>query len=223
MATVSIASDLSTETLADLLDRVGDVPLERIPAKPPLGTATEDHVVASLEAANKRLFELVDGVLVEKTMGTKEGMWASLIGYYIWNYFDRHDLGVVVGADSPVRLRLGLIRIPDVSFISWDRLPDGELPDEAIASIIPDLTVEVISRSNTKREMALKLENYFRAGVRLVWFLYPESQTAKVYTSPTKVKRIDRDQSLVGGEVLPGFSLPLKQLFARGKRRRSGH
>jgi Uma2 family endonuclease len=219
MAIVLDDPALSDDTLADLLARIGDVPLKRIRAKPAPGTATEDDVIAALEAANKRLFELVDGVLVEKALGTKEDLWAGLIVYFLWEFLEKHDLGIVVGADSPFRLRIGLVRIPDVSFISWDRLPSGELPDEVIASVIPDLGVEVISKSNSKKEMERKLEDYFRSGVRLVWFLYPKSQTARVYSSPTRFRRIEKDQSLTGGDLLPGFNLPLRELFARGKRR----
>src|SRR5260370_24996365 len=129
MATIIDAPEVSAKTLADLLEGIGDVPLERIPARPAPGTATEKDVVAALEAADKRLYELGDGVLVEKTMGTKEGMWATLSAHFLWGFLDERDLGIVVGADSPVRLRLGLVRIPDVSFISCARLPADELPD----------------------------------------------------------------------------------------------
>jgi Uma2 family endonuclease len=219
MATAMAEPEVAEETLADLLERIGNVPLSRIPAKPAPGMATEEDVVAALDAANKRLFELVDGVLVEKTTGTKEGLWASLIGHFLWVFLDSHDLGLVIDAASPVRLRIGLVRIPDVSFISWERLPDDELPDEALASIVPNLAAEAISEGNTDQEMELKLKDYFRAGVKLVWFVYPKTQTAKVYTSPTKVKLIAKDGALTGRKMLPGFTLPLRELFARGKRR----
>jgi Uma2 family endonuclease len=122
--------------------------------------------------------------------------------------------------DIAVRLKIGLVRIPDVCFISWDRLPGGELPDEAIAGVIPNLAVEVLSKSNTPKEMERKLREYFKAGVQLVWLVDPKTQTARVYSSPTKVRRISKDQALDGGEVLPGFVLPLKELFNRGRRRK---
>jgi Uma2 family endonuclease len=218
MATALASPEASDDTLADLLNRIGNVPLERIRRQPAPGTATEADVVAGLEAVDKRLYELVDGVLVEKVMSTKEGLLAGVILYFIWGFLRQNDLGLALPGDSAVRLRIGLVRIPDVSFISWDRLPKDELPDEAIASVIPDLGVEVISKSNTKKEMERKLEDYFRSGVRLVWFTYPNTQTARIYTSPTKFKRIDKDQDLTGGDVLPGFNLPLRELFAHGKR-----
>jgi Uma2 family endonuclease len=208
------------ETLADLLERLGDIPLERIRLRPAPGTATEADVVAALEAPRKRLCELVEGVLVEKPVGTKEAVWAGVIVQLLWNFVEPHDLGIVIPADGALRLWIGLVRIPDVSFVSWDRLPGGKFPEEAIAGIIPDLAVEVLSKGNTKKEIERKLREYFLAGVRLVWVVQPKTRTATVYTSPDKGRRIGKDQALDGGDVLPGFRLPLKELFARTERRR---
>ena len=84
--------------------------------------------------------------------------------------------------------------------------PNRELPDDPILDAMPDLAVEVISKGNTPREMDLKLKDYFQAGVRLVWFIYPKTQTALVYTSPTRQEGIGLDGALDGGKVLPGFS-----------------
>jgi Uma2 family endonuclease len=206
-------------TLADLLRQIGNVPPERIRALPAPGTATEKDVITALDGPEKRLYELVDGVLVEKTMGTKEGVLAGLIVYFLWDFLEENDLGLVAGADGPVRLQLGLVRIPDVSFVSWERLPGGELPDAAIAPIVPDLAIEVLSAGNTKGEMERKLRDYFEAGVRLVWLIQPKTQTATVYTAPTKVRRIGKEGVLDGGGILPGFRLSLRELFARARRR----
>ena len=219
MATATIAA--GPETLAELVERLGDIPLERIQLKPAPGTATEQDLIAALEAPQKHLCELADGVLVEKPVGTKEALLASILGHYLWTFVERRDLGLVVGPDGPFRLWLGLVRIPDVSLILWNRLPRGELPDEAIAGVVPDLAVEVLSRRNTPKEMRRKLREYFEADVRLVWFIYPRTQTAEVYRSPTDMRRIGKSQSLDGGDVLPGFKLPLQKLFARARRRRA--
>jgi Uma2 family endonuclease len=206
------------ETFADLLEQLGGIPPERVMLRPPPGTATEQDVIAAMELPRKRLCELIDGVLVEKAMGTKEGMLGGIILQHIWNHLDEHDLGIALPGDSAMRLRIGLVRIPDVCFISWDRLPEGELPDEAISGVVPNLAVEVLSKSNTPREMERKLRDYFQAGVQAVWMLDPRTETAQVYTSPTKARKIGKDQALSGGKLLPGFSLPLKELFARGRR-----
>ena len=140
---------------------------------------------------------------------------------WILNDLDQraNDLGVVLGADGFLRLRPRLVRIPDVSFISWDQIPSGEFPTEPIASLYPDLAVEVLSEGNTSREIARKLDEYFEAGCRLAWIIDPENRTADVYTAPDQCTHLRASQSLDGGEVLPGFKLSLKELFASTRRR----
>jgi Uma2 family endonuclease len=219
MATATIES-APAENLADLVRKLGRIPLERILAKPAPGKATEKDLIAALEAPRKRICELVDGVLVEKAMGTKEAVLAGWIVHQFWTYLGKNDLGVPIPADGPSRLWLGLVRIPDVSFVSWDRIPVGGFPDQPIASLVPDLAIEVLSKGNTPGEMARKLGEYFKAGVQLVWLIDPKKRTARVYTSPTSFRTLHDDESLDGGDILPGFLLPLKQLFAMGDPKR---
>jgi Uma2 family endonuclease len=207
-------------TLADLLHRLGDVPLERILARPAPGTATEKDLIAVLDGSTKRLCELVEGVLVEKPMGTKEAQLALFLAAEMLLHAEEHDLGIVLGADGALRLLPGLVRVPDISFLAWDRLPGGALPDEPVAGVVPDLAVEVLSEGNTRAEMERKLQDYFKAGVRLVWIIQPKTETAAAYTSPTKSRRVGKEQALDGGGVLPGFSQPLKELFARARRKK---
>lgn len=207
-------------TIADLVHQLGDVSLDRIMLHPALGTATEADVIRYLESPRKRICELIGGVLVEKAMGTREGLFAMWIGRLVGNFVDEHDLGLVFGADSPFRLRLGLVRIPDICFIPWDRIPGEEFPHDAIAAIVPELAVEVLSRSNTRREIELKLDHYFEAGVRLAWVIDPETETAAVYTSRRRVKHLDASGELDGGKVLPGFKLSLAELFAVPQRKK---
>jgi Uma2 family endonuclease len=219
MATVPDAAD-TTETLADLVAQLGDIPLDRIRLRPAPGMATEADVLAALSAPRKRLCELIDGVLVEKAVGTREGLLAGIILHHIWDYLDRHDLGIALPGDSAVRLKIGLVRIPDVCFISWERLPEDELPDEAIAGVVPELAVEVLSERNTRKEIERKLKDYFQAGVRLVWLVDPRTQTALVHTSVARSRKLSGEQALGGGELLPGFTLSLKDLFARTRRKK---
>jgi len=208
------------ETLADLVKRLGGVPLDRILLHPAPGTATEEDLIAALEAPRKRICELVDGVLVEKPMGAPESMLAAFIIHVLMTYLDKSDLGIVIGADGPIRFRLGLVFIPDVSFVSWDRIPGDAFPADPVAKVIPNLAVEVLSKSNTTAEIKRKLKEYFKAGVELAWVIDPKKQIANVYTSPTKKRQLARDGILDGGTVLPGFKLSLKELFAHGKRPR---
>ena len=104
---------------------------------------------------------------------------------------------------------------PDVSFICWERFPDAKAPKAAIYSVAPDLAVEILSEGNTPQEMARKLREYFQAGVRLVWYIEPQSRTARAYTAEHDWTEISANGLLLGGDVLPGFELPLAQLFDR--------
>jgi Uma2 family endonuclease len=209
----------SWKTMADLLERLGDVPPDRVWLDPQPETATEKDVIAAWSGLDRRLCELVHGTLVEKATSLRNSAIAALIGHFLLTYLEDNDLGVVLGASGMFRLGDGVVRIPAVAFISWARLPEGELPDEAIASWVPELAAEVLSVSNTPREMALKVEEYFRAGVKLVWVIDPNTETAEEFTSPTTMRHVAKTQALDGHDVLPGFSLSLKQLFAHTKRR----
>src|SRR4051812_44578501 len=188
---------------AELVQRLGNIPLARICFTPPPGTATERDLLTALRR-NDRLYELVDGTLVEKTMGLSESMIAGLILRKIGNFAEEGDLGIPAGADGTVRLLKGLVRIPDVSFFCWDKLPGRVLPSEPIPDLFPDLAVEVLSENNTPEEMDRKLREYFLAGVRLVWMIDPRTRTAAVYTAPdTPAITLDETQALDGGNVLP--------------------
>ena len=201
-------------TLADLLDRLGDLPPGRIWLTPPPGTATERDVIEAHDREN-RLCELVDGVLVEKAMGYLESFLAVELIAFLATYARQNDLGVVAGADGTIRLAVGLVRIPDVSFVSWDRLPDRKVPTKPIPDLAPDLAVEVLSASNTKAEMRRKVSEYFEAGVRLVWLVDPSTRTVRVAYAPGRETILGEGQTLEGGDVLPGFVLPIRQLFGR--------
>ncbi len=202
------------ENLADLLDRLGHVPLERIRMQPAPGTATEADVLAALEAPRKRICELIDGVLVEKAMGYAESMLASYLIVLLDGYVRPRNLGLVTAPDGTIRLWAGRVRIPDVAFFSWDRMPERRRPQEPIPTLAPDLAVEVLSPSNTTQEMRHKRDDYFAAGVRLVWEVDPHARTCCVYTAPTLVATLAEADTLDGGDVLPGFRLPLRDLFA---------
>ena len=104
-------------SLADVLEELGGVSPNRIRARPPLGTATEQDVIAIHDREN-RLFELVDGILVEKVMRYYEGRSAAVLIFFIETFLTDHNLGITAGADGMMRLSSGLVRIPDVSFVS---------------------------------------------------------------------------------------------------------
>ncbi len=204
-------------TAVDLAELLGPMPLPRICLDPRPGVGTESDVVR-FELQENRLFELFNGVLVEKSMGFYESYLAGLLLRLIGNFAEENKLGIVAGADGLVRLSPGLIRIPDVAFYSFQRLGDGKIPSSPIADLVPDLAIEVLSRSNTREEMAQKLEDYFQHGVRLVWYVQPADRTVTVFQSAVVSSVLTESDHLSGGSVLPGFAFSVQQLFSEPKR-----
>ena len=209
------------ETLADLLEQLGGIAPERVRFHPLPGTATEQDVL-EVRARTGLLCELVHGVLVEKGMGFRESWLASVLITILTNFVRPRNLGLVTGESGVMRLAAGLVRIPDVAFIFWKRLPNRRVPSKPIPDLAPDLAVEVLSPGNTPREMARKRREYFAAGVRLVWQVEPEARTAEVYTTPDQCTLLHEEDTLHGGAVLPGFVLPLREVFAELDRQGNG-
>jgi Uma2 family endonuclease len=203
----------SIKTLADLLDRLGGVPLDRIRFHPSLGTATVQDVI-DIQKQEGKLCELVEGVLLEKTVGYNESSLAVFLAGLLNAFVVPRNLGLVTGPDGTVELMADLVRIPDVAFTHWDRLPGRRRPATPVPRLAPNLAVEVLSRSNTPGEMAVKRQDYFTAGVELVWEINPVTRRISVYTSPTQFTTLEPADTLDGGTVLPGFTLPVQELFA---------
>lgn len=201
-------------TAADLLEQLGGISPCRVRINPSPGTATERDLLDILDHEN-RLCELVDGTLVEKPMGVLESCLALALSRWLGNFVEEHDLGILTGADGTLRLMQGLVRLPDVAFISWKQLPNRKYPNEPIASLVPELAVEVLSENNTRGEMERKLKEYFLAGTQLAWIVDPIQRAVDVHTAPDQFVRLKEGDVLDGGTLLPGFRLPLERLFAR--------
>jgi len=208
----------SSWTLADLREHLGGISLERISLYRPPGMATEEDALW-LDDHEDRICELVDGVLVEKPMSSFESLLAMILIRLLGNYLDSRDLGVLLGEAGQLRILPTKMRVPDVAFISWDRFPGGKLPQDRVYRVAPDLAVEILSEGNTPQEMENKLDEYFEAGVRLAWYIDPRTRTANIYTARHQMTTIDTSGHFDGGEVLPGFSLRLGELFERADRR----
>jgi Uma2 family endonuclease len=210
MASISISD---APSLADLLKRLGGISPRRIRANPPPGTATEQDVI-DIRRREKRLYELVDGVLVEKIMGVMESSLACDLITRLGMYLLRHKSGFLLAPDGALRIMPKLIRIPDISYIAWDQLPSRKRPTEPIADLAPALAVEVLSHGNTAAEMARKVREYFLAGTRLVWLVDPRTRTVRVYAAPDQSRVLHETDMLDGGDVLPGLALSLREVFA---------
>ncbi len=115
----------------------------------------------------------------------------------------------------PLAKDTGRNRKPDVAFVSSERWPDDRtqpVGDNAW-DVVPDLAVEVVSPTDFAEDLWSRVFEYFQAGVRLVWLISPQHRFAHVYESPTRMRLITESDALEGGDVLPGFRLPLARLF----------
>lgn len=208
-------------TVADLLCQLGDVPPERVRMTPYPGTATLEDLIAVNERKDGAVCEWVDGTLVEKAMGFFESRLAAILIGFFDRYLEQHDIGTITAPDGVMKILPNIGRAPDVAFIRWENFPDGKPPprSDKVPAVIPDLAVEVLSASNRPREVARKRDEYFRAGVKLVWEIDPETRSANVFTSPTTVEPVSVDGVLDGGDILPCFQISLRAAFDRAERR----
>jgi Uma2 family endonuclease len=221
MSTLAVPSstqrpDGDIDTVADLLHSLGDVPPDRVIWNPLPGTATEEDLLLLVERDN-RLCELVDGTLVEKSMGRYESFLAGWLITYLNLFLETDPCGVVLGEAALLRISTGRVRAPDVSFFSFSRLGGKDLADERISSMPADLAVEVVSESNTPAEMQKKKREYFASGTRLVWIIYPKSQTVDVFEQPSDepTRTLRHDDTIEAGLIIPGFTLELEKLFSK--------
>ena len=198
----------------ELWDSLGRVPLDRIVLDPPPGTVTFEDYVALDGRLDDRLVELVDETLVEKPMGRKESRIALKAGRLLGNAIDAAGRGgKLSGEAGTIRMAGGSqVRMPDVCWTAPEDVTDPE-EREAVPQEPPTLAVEVISESNTEAEMAIKLTEYFASGCRLAWLLYPKTRTVRAYTSPDAHRELSADDTLDGGDVLPGFAVRVGDLF----------
>jgi Uma2 family endonuclease len=163
----------------------------------------------------KRL-ELVKGVPTEMAPTSTPHMIVSAwLTYLLTSYVEEHNLGVITASEGGFVLSTdpSTVRAPDVGFIAQARLtgptPKGFFPGP------PDLAVEVVSPNDSATSIHDKVLDYLHAGTRLVWVVYPESQNVVAYTSADKALIFDADGILDGGEVLPGFALPVRDIFKK--------
>lgn len=163
------------------------------------------------------LYEIIDGQKVElppksinaSRMASRLHGW---LGQYCW---DRNLGETVMHMLFHLPLAKDRQRRPNVAFVSTQRLAQAPVqPGEDNAwAVVPDLAVEVISPSDLAEDLVKKIEEYFQAGILVVWVIYPQVRLVHIYHSLTQIHGLTEGDTLEGGTVLPGFQLPLKDLF----------
>ncbi len=168
------------------------------------------------EYRDKRL-ELSEGRLIElQSSGVKHGNIAYRIGLLMGIFAEPRNLGEFMTADAGYILDTGTgkstVRAPDLGFVSMERVPEGGLPAKYMP-FAPDLAVEVVSPNDTPSEVEEKIDEYLQAGTRMVIVVHPKNKTIYVYTPDHTRRRLTLDDVLDGGDVLPGFSAHVRQIF----------
>ena len=159
-------------------------------------------------------FELVDGQLVERNMGAESSWVAQQINRRLGNYAEAHQ-GLVMGPDCGYQIfpdDPNRVRFPDGSFIRSGRLPHDR-PPRGYVRIVPDLVIEVISPNDLAWEVEAKVAEYVRAGVSLIWVLYPDTRTVWIYHLCNDATRLGTGETLNGEDILPGFTCPVADIF----------
>ena len=158
-----------------------------------------------------RKYEYVDGEAKEvPTKFEHDVIGAIIIG--LLTPFAK-GRGFLTVSQAGFRMTGGNLRIPDAGFTLKGRLPGGK-PIRDFPDFAPDLCVEIVSPSEDRKDMARKIEEYFDGGAQLVWHVFPEVQKVVVYTSPSVAKEYAADDELNGGDLLPGFTCLVSDLFA---------
>ena len=216
--TMIVRFETKPATFAELHERLGSVPLERIMMAPAPTTATRQDLITGCEYPYRGCCELIEGTFVLRCSTLLQSVMVGVLGARLSNFVEQTDAGVVLNSLCPFEFVAGSIRRISLCFIPWNRLPNDELPDRDICEFVPEFTVDFFNESNTAAELGRRLQEYFDAGIKLAWVIDPRAKTARIHTSATKFKLLDETGVLDGGKVLTGFQLPLAELFAAGKK-----
>jgi Uma2 family endonuclease len=161
-------------------------------------------------------YEVVNGRITElPPMGAFEVNLTSELFYYLQRFAKKHKLGRAVAEMLFLLNRdTNLQRRPDIAVVTYARWArDLKVPQTNAWDVVPDLAVEVVSPSNTANEIMGKIREYFQAGVRCVWVVYPAEEQVYVYRSTVKLHVLSKKDELDGEDILPGFRLPVAALF----------
>lgn len=175
-------------------------------------TTIED--VAALPDDGHR-YDLMRGKLIRMPpAGGKQGAIAGKLNWLVGNVVWPERLGCVYTAEPAFVLARGpdTILCPEVAYISAERLPPVEERDQFM-EIPPDLAVEVLSPSETARSSREKVDPYLEGGAQAAWVVDPLRRSVTVHLAGGEIEILSEDDTLDGGDVLPGFSVPVAEIF----------
>ncbi|MEZ4865475.1 MAG: Uma2 family endonuclease [Caldilineaceae bacterium] len=174
-------------------------------------TITEFEQFLRLPENRDRLLELINGKIVEKMPTEERGMIASNINIELGSFVKRHKVGRV-GIEVRHQVHSDSLnsRLLDISFTRAQRpvVKRGGVPH------FPNIAIEIKSPDDSVKQFRDKAEYYLANGVELVWLVYPQQRMVEVYSLDGDVEILFEGDLVTGGEVLPGFELPVAEIFA---------
>lgn len=168
-----------------------------------------------LALADGENFELVDGQLVERTVGVLSSLVEAILIGKLSSFCQAHQLGPVFTSTNGIQCFPAdprKVRRPDVSFVKAERFAPKHL-QEGFLTIAPDLAVEVISANDLVAELDEKTEEYLAAGIPLVWVIDPEVRTVVIHRGDGTLAKLHENDALTGESVIPGFKCKVAELF----------
>lgn len=160
-------------------------------------------------------YELLDGVLVKMSPPSyPHGRVQAIMSRLLLDAAEPENLGEVFGEIGVVLGRNpDRVRAPDVGFIARNRIPLSGL-GHGFVEIVPDLVVEIVSPSDRRGELDAKVAEWLPAGARIVWLVRTDPRTVTIHTRGRPPRVLSEDETLTAEPVLPGFSVPVRELFA---------
>jgi len=161
-------------------------------------------------------YELVKGDLVKMApAGREHGVLAMRIGWRLAQHVEANDLGEVLAAETGFKIASDpdTVRAPDAAFVRRERVAESE-EGRGFWPGAPDLAVEVVSPGDTYTEVEDKVLDWLDAGTLMVVVVNPRQRTVTIYRSRTDIVILTQDDILDGKDVVPGWSLPIRELFA---------
>lgn len=173
---------------------------------------TDEELMVLPHDGNK--YELINGDLVMTPTGFEHGEITTRLLVKLREHVMRNRLGVVLSSDVGYRLPDGDLLSPDVSFITKEKLAGSKRPFKGFPKFAPDLAVEILSPSDSKKSLRQKVEKYFANGTKLVWLIDPNDQTVEVYKSAQESNILRSGEYLIGNTLVPDFTMSIIDLFA---------
>jgi Uma2 family endonuclease len=157
--------------------------------------------------------EIVNGELIVSPAGSEHGSICMRIAGPLSTFVLARDLGEVLDGQTGCRMKSDDLFSPDISFVTPKRWRAHQSTGETFFPGGPDLAVEVLSPGDTLGITEEKIAQYFENGTRLAWIVQPRGRIVTIYHGPTADRLLTISDSLDGEDIVPGFTLPLSQVF----------